>query len=90
MAGLDETHSSSHSSYGLDNVHLSKASVHPEQWTLPREWNMEMRETYGVSAGDHNATHQTNTLTIATLLFNDYDNDGKFSNSAKYFNFKIL
>ena len=28
---------------------LSKNSPHPEEWTLPHEWNIEKREMYDVS-----------------------------------------
>lgn len=28
---------------------LNKAAPHPEEWTLPHEWNIEKREMYDVS-----------------------------------------
>ncbi|KAH3861901.1 uncharacterized protein LOC127870243 [Dreissena polymorpha] len=38
---------SSSSAGELPNVSgLSKASPHPEEWTLPHEWNIEKREMY--------------------------------------------
>jgi len=41
----DSSHSSS---LDLPNVQgLSKASPHPEEWTLPHEWNIEKREMFG-------------------------------------------
>lgn len=40
--------SSASSTIELPNVRgLNKQSTHPEEWTLPHEWNIEKREMFG-------------------------------------------
>ncbi|XP_064647884.1 uncharacterized protein LOC135500375 [Lineus longissimus] len=39
--------SSNASSVPLPNVRVNKNVKHPETWTLPQEWNMEVRERFG-------------------------------------------
>lgn len=50
MANRVSSPDSASSSADLPNVHgLSKAHPHPEEWTLPHEWNIEKREMFEVS-----------------------------------------
>jgi hypothetical protein len=50
MANRVSSPDSASSSADLPNVHgLSKAHAHPEEWTLPHEWNIEKREMFDVS-----------------------------------------
>ncbi|XP_045211344.1 uncharacterized protein LOC123562810 [Mercenaria mercenaria] len=47
MANRATSPDSASSTAELPNVHgLSKASPHPEEWTLPHEWNIEKREMF--------------------------------------------
>ena len=47
---MDQAGASCNSSVvGMDSVQLNQNVRHPEQWTIPQEWNMEKRELYQVS-----------------------------------------
>ncbi len=48
MAHSPEAGSSS-STIGLSSIVINKNKLHPEQWTMPGQWNIEKRETYVVS-----------------------------------------
>ncbi|KAL4240809.1 hypothetical protein ACF0H5_001597 [Mactra antiquata] len=45
MANRVTSPDSASSTMELPNVH-TKASPHPEEWTLPHEWNIEKREMF--------------------------------------------
>ncbi|XP_046352467.1 uncharacterized protein [Haliotis cracherodii] len=38
--------SSSGSTINLPSLNVSKLTPHPEEWTLPHEWNIEKREVF--------------------------------------------
>ncbi len=46
MASPEPAGSVSGSSLGLENISLNRCKPHPEQWTLPHEWQIEKRELY--------------------------------------------
>ncbi|ELU16812.1 hypothetical protein CAPTEDRAFT_205282 [Capitella teleta] len=43
----DDSNSVASSAVGMDSFRLTRQQVLPEQWTLPKEWNIEMREMFG-------------------------------------------
>ena len=65
--------SSSSSSLELPAVQgLSKNSGHPEQWTLPHEWNIEKREMFGVCVCDEREEYLLYYSLIYYFNFNTY------------------
>lgn len=49
MANRVTSPDSSSSAAETPNVHsINKISPHPEEWTLPHEWNIEKREMFEV------------------------------------------
>ena len=48
---VDDSGSYDGSLFGMDSFRTRGTTVLPEQWTLPKEWNIELRELYEVSYG---------------------------------------